>query len=65
MSQPYISLTRLLAKCREIYASKGEDALLGYLADVASNNYKCPDRCDKWALWFFASHETDITGGNQ
>lgn len=49
-----ISVSRLLFKMR------GEDAVLDWLSEVASNDFKCPDRCSAWAVRFYDENQEEI-----
>lgn len=52
----------VIVDCRDIYRNTlNEDLVLEYLNTVASNDFKCPDRCDKWAVEFLNEYEEEIT----
>ena len=45
---------------REIFLEKGEDAVLDYLSEMASNDYSCPDKCDRWSSEFYEDYRGEI-----
>ena len=46
-----LSEERVYEECLKIYTSTNgdEDAVIGYLSELASSVHSCPDRCDMWA----------------
>lgn len=52
----------MLVVCQELFKSKGEDAVYEYLQECASNDFKCPDKCDSWAMDFYEDHADEIEG---
>lgn len=45
-----------------IFAESGEDAVLDYLSEMASNDFSCPDKCDRWAMEFYEDYREEIEG---
>lgn len=40
----------IIETCKEML---NEDDILEYLSEIASYDYKCPDKCNEWALNFY------------
>lgn len=58
------SRNQILENARDLFVNQGEDAVLDYLSEVASNDFKCPDKCDRWAADFYQDYQEDIENGN-
>ena len=43
-----------------IRGGASEEAVIVYLSNIASNDFSCPDRCDKWACDFWEAFEDEI-----
>lgn len=50
----------IVKTCKSLFEKHGEDEVMRYLAEVASYDYSCPDRCDQWAMDFYNDHEDEI-----
>ena len=50
----------ILKTSKSLYEKHGEDEVMKYLAEVASNDFSCPDRCDEWACEFYNEYENEI-----
>lgn len=56
------STKEIIHQCRKIYfPNKDEDAVLSYLAEIASYDYSNIDKCDEWATEFMSEYEDEIT----
>lgn len=56
------SRTLIVATSRVIFQDEGKDAVLDYLTEVASYDYKCSDKCDQWAIDTYEEYKEDIEG---
>lgn len=57
------SYTEILNAAKEIYKETlDDDSVLEYLAEVASYDHACPDKCDQCAVDFFNENEEEIYG---
>jgi len=52
----------IIATCHQLYIVGGEDAVIDYLVECASYDYKCPDKCDRWAVEFYEENYKEIEG---
>lgn len=50
----------IVKEAKRLFELHGEDEVMKYLSEVASNDYSCPDRCDQWAVEFYNDHEEEI-----
>lgn len=48
------SFKQIIEHCQEL---DSEFEILDYLSEVASYDFKCPDKCDIWALNFYNDNE--------
>jgi hypothetical protein len=44
------SFKEIINHCQEL---DNESEVLDYLSEVASYDFKCPDKCDLWAIDFY------------
>lgn len=56
------STSQILAAARILFKVQGEDAVMAHLAEMASHDFQCPDRCDRWAVEFYNDNEGEIEG---
>jgi hypothetical protein len=52
----------VLSTCTRLFLEGGDALVMSYLAEVASNDYQCPDVCDAWACEFYGEWEDVIEG---
>ena len=57
------SESAILNMCRILYreGNSPEQIIASYLYHVASNDFSCPDACDRWAVDFWCENEEEIT----
>jgi hypothetical protein len=51
------SFNEVINHCQEL---DNENDILEYLSEIASYDFKCPDKCDKWAIDFYNDNENSI-----
>ena len=56
---PYVDENKVFAEAKQILNIFGEGETLEYLAEIASNVFSCPDKCDNWAVDYFNNHLED------
>jgi len=58
-----INEEQILELCYIEYTINGnEDKVMELISEIASYEFKCPDRCDDYAVWFYNEYEKEIEG---
>lgn len=61
LNSPHAPSTRtIIQTANELYRERGACAVLDFLSECASHDFKCPDRCDAWAVSFYDNYADEI-----